>query len=94
MVGINYRINFLQLSQNRVSLEKQNTLFRDFWQSWKVTSSQNGLKSNLFRPRPREQKLLFLILTYPIIHLKNRKMKTGIWVSQLKPIDAPKNGKH
>ena len=31
-----------------------------------------------YGPRPREQKLLFSIFTYPIIHLKNRGLKDGV----------------
>ena len=44
-----------------------------------------------FGPRPRKQKLLFSIFTYPIIHLINRKMKTRISVSQIKSMSFPYN---
>ena len=47
------------------------------------------LSQNLpYGPRPREQKLLFLILTYSINRLKNEKnsMNTRVSVSQIKPI--------
>ena len=42
-----------------------------------------------YGPRPREQKLLFPIFTYPIIHFKNRKMKTRISVSQINSMSFP-----
>ena len=65
----------LELWQDLVLLNIRKVDFRDFWNYWKATSSQNGLKIFLFVP----------------VFGNTIFLKARVSVSQIKPINCPTN---